>query len=222
MGAQEAATAIRREFTAIHGRAPTDRELLILLSHAQIESGWGAGSYLVWPMSQPNPPRIGDKTAPRRGNTHNWGAVQWTGPGPGVEDQDWFYGLDTHADGQPYRAKIRLYPDDSQGARDFVLNATKYRGRDKTVLPYLDRGDPYDYAQRSRASGYFELAADKAGAAFLSAAKSLSAKLGLPPPVVGAGGAGGALTADGAGFAGLAALVFVGAALAIYSRKTTS
>ncbi len=217
MGAQEAATAIRKEFTAIHGRAPTDRELLILLAHSQIESGWGAGGYLVWPMSQPNPPRIGDKTAPRRTKTFNWGAVQWTGPGAGVEDVDWFYGLDTHADGRPYRAKIRIYPDDSAGARDFVLNATKYRGRDKTVLPYLDRGDPYDYAQRSRASGYFELPADKAGAAFFNAAKSLSARLGLPPPVV--GGASGGASSIGTGLTGVAALAFAGAAFALYWRS---
>lgn len=216
MGAQEAATAIRREFTQVHGRAPTDRELLILLSHAQIESGWGGASYLTWPMSQPNPPNRNDKNAPRRGNTHNWGAVQFTGPGAGVEDVDWFYGLDTHADGKPYRAKIRIYPDDSAGARSFVQNATKFLGRDKSVLPFLDAGDPYDYARRSRASGYFELAADKAGAAFAAAAKSIASKLGLPPPNVGGGSALGANASD---FAGVAALAVVGAAVAIYWSK---
>ena len=62
MGAQEAAIAIRREFTQVHGRAPTDRELLILLSHSLIESNWGNAGFLIWPMSQALPPKVSDKT----------------------------------------------------------------------------------------------------------------------------------------------------------------
>jgi hypothetical protein len=216
MGAQEAAVAIRQQFSAVHGRAPTDRELLILLAHSQIESGWGAGGYLLWPMSQPNPPDKNDKTAPRRRDTHNWGAVQWVN-GPGVEGKDWFYGLDTHADHSPYRAKIRLYPDDAEGARSFVENATKFRNRIATVLPFLDAGDPYDYARRARASGYFEASVDHMGKAFWDAATGISKKLGLPPPV--RGGSGGATGGGDAGFAGVAALAVVGAAVAIYWSK---
>ena len=213
LSAPQAAEAIRSAFAQVHGRAPSPRELLILLAHSQIESGWGAGSYRLWPLDRPDPP---PKGSPSRNDTNNWGAVQWTGAN-GVENRDFFYGLDTHANGKPYRAKIRLYPTPADGALSFVQNATKVRGRDRTVLPFLDAGDPYDYAQRARTSGYFELSAEAAGKAFWQAASGIAPKLGLPPPV--RGGAGQLSSPSLSAFVAVGALAVAGAAVYLYTKK---
>jgi hypothetical protein len=180
---ETAAAALTTAFRAVWKRDPTESELLILLAHGANESGWGRASYLAWPEDQTEPPKTSDKNALRWKDTNNWGAVQYVGQS---NANGWKPILDTHNNGAPYRAKLATYATSADGAIDFVLNATKYRGRDKTVLAFMGSRNPYEYAYRqfqNPGGAYFELAPSKAGASFAANARNIAKALGWAPPV---------------------------------------
>jgi hypothetical protein len=181
MALSEQIAALAAAFAAVHGRPATESELLVLAAHGMAESGLGTAGYREWPEGQEKPNERPEKGGPLlRTGTNNWGAVQWTGERPGVSG--FFYGLDTHADGRPYRGKFNVYATAADGARDFVAVATNTTARRAKVLPILAQRDPVLYAVAQRSTGYFELAADKAGAAFLANAKQIAKKMGWAPP----------------------------------------
>lgn len=181
MALPEQIAALAAAFAAVHGRPATESELLVLAAHGMAESGLGTAGYREWSEGQDKPNDRPEKGGPAlRTGTNNWGAVQWTGDRPGVSG--FFYGLDTHADGKPYRGKFNIYATPADGAQDFVKQATATPTRRAKVLPLLDRRDPVLYAVAQRSTGYFELAADKAGAGFLANAKVIAKKMGWAPP----------------------------------------
>ena len=79
--------------------------------------------------------------------SHNWGAVQagpgWSGP--------FFVQTDTHENGEKYQARFRVYPNDTEGARDAARILLK-----PNVREALRRGDGLAAVEAQRANGYFE------------------------------------------------------------------
>lgn len=181
MALPEQLAALAQAFAAVHGREPSQSELLVLAAHGLAESGLGTSGFREWPLGQEKPNERPEKGGPPlRTGTNQWGSVQWTGERPGVTG--FFYGLDTHSDGTPYRGKFNIYATSADGARDFVVQATATPTRRAKVLPTLATRDPVLYAVAQRSTGYFELPADKAAAGFLKNAKYIAQKMGWPPP----------------------------------------
>jgi hypothetical protein len=201
-------------FQDVHGRAPTQSEVLVLAAHTMGESNFGNAGFREWPEGQEQPNKRPEQGGPPlRTGTNNWGAVQYTGPRSGVVG--YFTALDHDRNLKPYRGKYNLYDSHMSGARDFVKNASLNAGRNADVLPILDRRDPVLYArtQAAHKPRYFDLAPEKAGAGFLKNAQIIASKMGWPPPVDStAGGASGILSPVNAGGiflpAALAAVVY--------------
>jgi hypothetical protein len=195
----ESQRIMRAAFERVHGRAPTDLELLVLMSHAMTESNFGQAAYLTWPPDGPMP--VSGKGPYTRG-TNNWGAEQLQGQALAT---GFFWGLDHHEDGTPYRAKYATFATPEDGATSYVERATVSRSRREKVLPILNTNDLRVYAKAQRSTGYFELPEAKAALAYLKAAKVISKATGLPAPLdwtQGGGGVGvGAVLALGAGAA---------------------
>jgi hypothetical protein len=150
--------------------------------------------------------------------SHNWGAVQGTGPAGS------FANIDHHADGSQYTGKFKKYNTDEEGFLDMariILNGGK-RGAEgaKEIQAALAKGSLRDAVFAQHRNGYFELAPEKYLQAVLRNYSALTSSGLIFKALSEAGGAiGGALGGAGGGIvAGVALLLAGGAAMLLRSR----
>jgi len=120
--------------------------------------------------------------------SHNWGAVQGTGPAGS------FLHLDHHADGKPYHAPFKAYHNDEEGFLDMSRILLK-----PNVKQALTKGSLRDAVLAQHSNGYFELNPEKYLSAVLKNYDKLSNAVGwkrvlaergiTPAAAMGTGGA---------------------------------
>lgn len=119
---------IRAAWKLATGSEPTRFELLYGIVWSKIDGSWGR-----WP--------------PPCDASHNWGAVHAVGDQPGCE---W---VDHYADNTAYAQKMRVYPNDLEGARDFVRQLVVTRQK---VAAALRRVEPMrEVARAMLETNYF-------------------------------------------------------------------
>jgi GNAT superfamily N-acetyltransferase len=206
MSIRDGITTLATAFEAVHGRAPSESEIMILGAHAMAESNFGRAGYRDWSDATSPPPKMPkDGGPPLRVDHHNWGAVHFTGLRPGVRGS--FFSVDSDEKGKPYRAEFNLYESDLAGATDFVKQASGTPRRRAEVLPVLSLRDPYAYARAQHATGYFALDPALAGKGYAQNATLIAKAMGWAPPTAASGGTSGGTS--GGGFStmlGIAAL----------------
>lgn len=131
---QNAANVMREAWSLVHGRAPSEGELLYSLLVARLETSFGRG----WSGAM--------------ANSNNWGAVQCgkLALSQGAQCAPW---KDTHPDGTKYDVGMRVYATPAEGAADVVKNLTKYRPGVWEVMK--KKGSLTDFARAMREEKYY-------------------------------------------------------------------
>ena len=131
---QNAANIMREAWSLVHGRAPSEGELLYSLVVARLESSFGRG----WKGAM--------------ADSNNWGAVQCgqAAIAQGAQCISW---QDTHPDGRKYDVGFRKYASPVEGAADVVRNLTKQRPSVWAVM--RAKGPLADFARAMRVERYY-------------------------------------------------------------------
>ncbi len=131
---QNAATVMREAWSLVHGRAPSEGELLYSLLVAKHESSFGRG----WKGAM--------------AGSNNWGAVQ-CGQAAIAQGAACISWQDTHPDGRKYDVGFRKYASPVEGAADVVRNLTKQRPSAWEVMKA--KGPLSDFARAMRVERYY-------------------------------------------------------------------
>jgi len=131
--------------------------------------------------------------------SHNWGAVQGTGPAGSFSNKD------HHADGTAYTGKFKRYQSDEQGFLDMARILLK-----PNVREALARGSLRDAVFAQHSNRYFELAPEKYLQAVLRNYAALTTNTGWQPLLSENGGSAVATVAKGGAALGLAVLAGLG------------
>lgn len=131
---QNAATVMREAWNLVHGRAPSEGELLYSLLVAKHETSFGRG----WKGAMEG--------------SNNWGAVQ-CGQAAIAQGAACISWQDTHPDGRKYDVGFRKYASPVEGAADVVRNLTKQRPSVWEVM--RTKGPLADFARAMRVERYY-------------------------------------------------------------------
>lgn len=131
---QNAATVMREAWNLVHGRAPSEGELLYSLLVAKHETSFGRG----WKGAMEG--------------SNNWGAVQ-CGQAAIAQGAQCIAWEDTHPDGRKYQVGFRKYASPVEGAADVVRNLTKQRPSVWEVM--RTKGPLANFARAMRVERYY-------------------------------------------------------------------
>lgn len=151
---------------AIPGLTPAEQQYLMTVAYGEGYYGQGWGSPSALTISESEVAMID----PMAGvGSHNWGAVQGTGPAGS------FPHIDHHANHTPYVGNFKRYNSDTESAGDMAKILLK-----PNVRSALKAGDLHVAVVAQKANGYFEDTIEHYYAAVLRNYGILTSKLGWP------------------------------------------